>query len=109
MKLFMGRGVDMVVGMKRLAVSLILGWLTCYLISLANYLPFSASRDAISDALAIPGALISYLLLTISLQTDVGIGTWAKIAFVSNVAFYALLWFAFLWYRKKRSKTNSKA
>lgn len=71
-----------------------LGVATCFLIGLAaTRLPYSRARDAITDALALPGGLIAGLFYPQGIHTGRGAPGWAWLAMLSNWVFYILLWY----------------
>jgi hypothetical protein len=73
--------------------SLVLSALTVSAAGLLNRLPYSHTRDTISDALALPGGLIAGILYPQGPHTTSGNIGWAYVAFAGNVLFYALAWF----------------
>src|SRR5688572_29470200 len=77
-------------------ISLLLGYLTCELIAAIDYLPHSETRDAISDALSIPGALLSAPFFPQGIHSSTGAAFWPIVVVVGNVLFYAAIWFGAL-------------
>jgi hypothetical protein len=78
---------------KRAVLSVILSLLTLSAIKGIDYLPYSTGRDAVSDILAYPGALISAPFYSEGMHTGRGFPGWGYVAVVGNMVFYALLWF----------------
>jgi len=71
-----------------------LALLTLTLVGLAqNYLPYSESRDTITDALSMPGGFIGGLFYPEGIHTGAGAPAWGYIAYFANVVFYFALWF----------------
>ena len=91
--------------MKRIFVLAIgLGVATAALISLAgNYLPYSATRDAVTDALTRPGGFIASLVYPEGVHTGGGAPTWGFIAMASNAIVYVLFWYVCLKMLQRRS------
>ncbi|UHQ20900.1 hypothetical protein LVB87_07125 [Lysobacter sp. KIS68-7] len=81
---------------KRALLSLSLGVGTCLAISWLSYLPFSAARDAVNDALAMPGAVIASVIWPEGIHTGNGAPGWAIAAVLANVVVYALAWYLIL-------------
>ena len=91
----------------RLAVSLVLGIITSILVGLgASYLPYSHARDAIVDALAMPGALMAGLVYPQGVHSGGGARYWGIAVLMSNFIVYALFWYACIqliaYFRKRR-------
>jgi hypothetical protein len=78
---------------KRILLSVLLGFVTCESIGAMNYLPYSELRDSISDALSLPGAIISSPFFPQGVHSKIGGEYWGMIAYVGNILFYAVLWF----------------
>jgi hypothetical protein len=79
---------------KRVLISLLLGFVTCELIGAIDYLPHSEMRDAISDALSLPGALLSAPLFPQGIHSSAGAAYWPIVAVLGNLLFYAAIWLA---------------
>jgi len=86
---------------KRLLISPLLGYVTCELIGAINYLPYSETRDAVSDALRLPGALLSAPFFPQGIHSSVGAAYWPIVAFLGNLLFYAAIWFAALTFLRR--------
>ena len=78
---------------RRLLLSLALGIATSFLIGQAKYLPYSETRDAITDALTLPGGFIASLVYPEGIHTGHGTPDWAVLAGGTNVILYVLFWF----------------
>src|SRR6267378_3695583 len=78
---------------KRLLISLLLGYVTCELIGAINYLPHSETRDAVSDVLRLPGALLSAPFFPQGIHSSTGAAYWPIVAFLGNLLFYSAIWF----------------
>jgi hypothetical protein len=81
---------------KVILLSMLLGIGTLLLISLSNELPFSHARDAITDALSLPGGLIAAIFYPEGVHTGSGTAAWAWVAIAANAAFYTLVWFVLI-------------
>ena len=81
---------------KRLLISLLLGYVTCELIGAINYLPYSETRDAVSDVLRLPGGLLSAPFFPQGIHSSTGAAYWPIVAFLGNLLFYSAIWFAVL-------------
>lgn len=81
---------------RRLLFSLALGIVTSFLIALTKHLPYGETRDAITDALSLPGGFIASLVYPEGIHTGHGAPNWALLAGVSNVIVYVLFWYACL-------------
>jgi hypothetical protein len=81
---------------KRLLLSPALGIVMSFSIGLSKHLPYSETRDAITDGLTLPGGLIAGLVYPEGIHTGHGAPNWALLAGVSNFVVYALFWYACL-------------
>src|SRR5882762_5902818 len=81
---------------RRLLLSLAFGIATSFLIGLTKHLPYSETRDAITDGLTLPGGFIAGLVYPEGIHTGHGAPNWALLAGVSNVIVYVLFWYACL-------------
>jgi hypothetical protein len=79
----------------RAALSVLLCILTFFLVHGLNFLPYSPSRDAITDGFAFPGALVASLFYPEGVHSSRG-GSWAFVVVASNVAFYSIVWFCLI-------------
>jgi hypothetical protein len=80
--------------MRDTAIGIAAGVLTCYLISaLDAFLPYSKARDAIADALSLPGGLLAVLIYPEGVHTGHGAPYWGLVAMLGNWAFYAVFWY----------------
>jgi hypothetical protein len=71
-----------------------LGIATSALIGLAtSYLPYSSARDAVTDALSLPGGLIAGLLYPEGLHSGQGAPNWALLAMLANLFVYSAFWY----------------
>ena len=79
---------------KVFLASVPLGIVTGFLIALAGrYLPYSQTRDTITDALKLPGWLIARLVYPAGIHTSGGSGFgYVLLVGVSNWMVYALVW-----------------
>lgn len=94
--------------MARVLLSTALVALTISAVGALGFLPYSATRDRITDALFLPGALIARLLYPSGVHTGSGAPNWGAVAAWSNVLFYLTLWFVVLWLlRFPRSRAKS--
>jgi len=81
----------------RLFVGLILGALTVGLISFcAAKLPYSPTREQITDAASVPGALIAQIVYPEGVHTGKGAPRWGTVFLCSGVLFYTVVWFVIL-------------
>ncbi len=81
---------------RRLLLSLALGIATSFFIGLTKHLPYSETRDAITDGLTLPGGFIASLVYPEGIHTGRGAPNWALLAGASNVIVYVLFWYACL-------------
>jgi hypothetical protein len=81
---------------RPLALALGLGIATSVLVGAANYLPYSPTRDAVTDALSLPGGFIVSLVYPEGVHTGYGAPNWGLAAAASNLAVYVLLWYVCL-------------
>ena len=81
---------------KLVLICLFLGFVTCELIGALNYLPYSETRDAVSDALSLPGALLSAPFFPQGVHSSTGAAYWPIVVVLGNVLFYAAIWLAVL-------------
>jgi hypothetical protein len=94
---------------KRVLVSLLLGYVTCELIAAIKYLPHSETRDAISDALSYPGGLFSAPFFPQGIHSATGAEYWPIVALLGNLLFYAALWFGMLSFLRRRRERKERA
>jgi len=78
---------------KHVLLGIAFSLLTLLAASAISQLPYSRTRDAISDAIAYPGALISSPFYPEGVHTGQGSPSWAYAAIAGNAMFYALIWF----------------
>lgn len=73
---------------------------------IGTVVPQSETRDAITDAMSLPGGVLAALAYPEGLHTGQGTGAWAPLAFFGNVFFYTVLWcFALaVWNARSRAK-----
>ena len=76
------------------AIALTLFTLTIRLV--VDQLPYSKIRDAISDAIALPGGLIAGSVYPQGVHTDHGAPNWGLLAMLSNWVVYILFWYVCL-------------
>lgn len=81
----------------RILLSIVLAAITIAAVGGLGYLPYSATRDRITDALFLPGALMARLLYPAGVHTGGGAPNWGVVAAWSNVLFYLILWYVILW------------
>src|SRR6059036_2382921 len=99
--------MSMVVG-KRILLSILLGYSTCWLIGTIDHLPYSRVRDFFSDTMSLPGGLIAFLFFRAGVHTGRAAPLWGAMAIWGNVVFYSGLWFvAFLGIHRWRSSGSS--
>lgn len=80
--------------------SLAFGIIASSVIGMANYLPYSAARDAITDGLTLPGGLIADVVYPEGVHTGSGAPNWALMAGSLNLVIYIL--FAYILLRVTR-------
>jgi hypothetical protein len=79
---------------RPLLFALVLGIATSFLIGVAAIrLPYSEARDAVTDALTLPGGLIARLVYPAGVHTGRGAPNWGLVAWGANVAVYILFWY----------------
>ena len=78
----------------RILLAMALGAASSILIGLAKHLPYSETRDAITDGLTLPGGFIASLVYPEGIHTGHGAPNWALLAGTSNVIVYVLFWYA---------------
>jgi hypothetical protein len=77
---------------KLIVMSLFLGISTWFAIGALSYLPYSTTRDAVSDALASPGGLIASVFYPQGTHTGLGSPAALYLAIAGNIVVYALFW-----------------
>lgn len=83
--------------MKRLIVSVALGFATSAAIGLTNeYVPYSGFRVRVVDALTVPGALIAGLVYPQGVHTGRGAPTFGLWAMAANIVVYVGFWYVCL-------------
>ena len=81
----------------RLLVGLVLGALTVGLISFcATKLPYSPTRDHITDAASVPALLLARIVYPEGVHTGKGAPRWGIVFLCSGVLFYTIVWFGIL-------------
>lgn len=71
-------------------------------------LPYGAARDAVSDTMALPGAVIAGIFYPGGVHTGAGSSSWGVVTFFGNLVFYSILWFVlFSLVRGRKEKTAS--
>src|SRR5580658_1231473 len=80
----------------RVALSILLCILTLFFVHSLNFLPYSPSRDAVTDGFAYPGALVASLFYPEGVHSSRGGSSWALVVITSNVAFYSIVWFCLI-------------
>ena len=88
-------------------LSIVASFLTACAISAIDRLPYSPTRDTMTDALRMPGGFIAGLFYPQGIHTGSGSPHWADVAVAGNLTFYAIIWFvcirtAFLLIRNDR-------
>ncbi len=73
-----------------------LTFLTFLIGLVGNHLPYSKTRDAITDALMLPGGFVAGLVYPEGIHTGRGAPGWAVLAMVSNLFVYAAFWYVCL-------------
>jgi hypothetical protein len=81
---------------RRLLLSLGLGIATSFLIGLTKHLPYSETRDAITDGLTLVGGFIAGLVYPEGIHTGHGAPSWVLLAGTSNVIVYVVFWYVSL-------------
>jgi hypothetical protein len=90
----------------RIVVSILLAFLTVGAIGLMDKLPYSRSRDVLSDALKFPAYLISGLLAPGGIHGSHPM-LWIYSGVVTLYGTYAVVWFAVLsFFDRRRSSTH---
>ena len=82
--------------MIRVLLSAVLTVITIEGVGTLKHLPYSITRDRITDALSLPGALIASVFYPEGVHTGSGAPNWGVVAAESNLGFYLLLWFIIL-------------
>ena len=77
-------------------LSIVASLLTGYTVLAIDRLPYSPTRDNISDALRMPGGYIAGLFYPQGIHTGSGSPHWADVVIAGNLAFYAIIWFVFI-------------
>ena len=80
----------------RILLSAMLTVVTIEGVGALNHLPYSTTRDRITDALSLPGGLIAGLFYPQGIHTGSGAPNWGIVAALSNAIFYLVLWFLVL-------------
>jgi hypothetical protein len=80
----------------RIFLSAVLAVITIGAIEALDHLPYSLTRDRITDALSLPGGLIARVFYPAGVHTGSGAPNWGIVAAWSNVLFYLVLWFLVL-------------
>ncbi|MGC2743575.1 MAG: hypothetical protein WA672_10335 [Candidatus Angelobacter sp.] len=81
----------------RASLSVLLSFATLAGVRALNHLPYSSTRDAITDALSFPGGLIAWLFYSGGVHGGHA-ERWAALAIAGNLFFYALIWFFLLYF-----------
>lgn len=89
----------------RALASALLSFITLAVIGAMNRLPYSSTRDKITDFLSFPGGFLAWLFYPGGVHG--GYATrWAGFAIGGNLLFYALVWFVVLYcFQVARKKT----
>jgi hypothetical protein len=83
--------------MRRLILSVALGFATSAVIGLANeYVPYSGFRVRVLDALTLPGAIIAGLAYPQGIHTGRGAPTFGIWAMAANFVVYVAFWYVCL-------------
>lgn len=75
----------------RLGISGVLAFASLRLFALINRLPYSQTRDTLTDTLTLLGGLVGWVLYPDGVHGPNASG-WAWACVVGNLAFYTLLW-----------------
>lgn len=74
-------------------------------------LPYSEARDAITDALTLPGGLIARVMYPAGVHTGSGAPNWGLVAGTANLAVYILFWYILLqvigYFHRKKLRTDT--
>lgn len=81
---------------KKLLLSVTGGISTLVLIVAIRNLPYSTTRDLITDVLSLPGGILASLFYPQGVHSNGGASGWAWWAFFGNLIFYMLVWFVLL-------------
>ena len=90
----------------RIGTALLLGLATALLISAALRLPYSPTRDAITDALTLPGGLFAGAFYPQGIHTGAGSPNWALLAIIGNLIAYTLFWYIVLEVLNRRPRAR---
>lgn len=81
---------------RPLLSAMTLTFFTFLMVLVANYLPYSEARDAITDAITLPGGFMASLVYPQGVHTGHGAPYWGLLAAISNLSIYLLFWYACL-------------
>lgn len=62
----------------------------------ASHLPYSTTRDAVTDSLSFPGGFIASLVYPQGVHTGSGAQYWGLLAVISNLTVYVVFWYGCL-------------
>jgi len=80
--------------LRRIALASCAGVATGYAIAaLDKFLPYSETKDSLTDALRLPGALVARPFYPEGIHTGSGSPTWGYFAIAANWLFYSLIWY----------------
>lgn len=83
--------------LNRPFLSAVLLTLLTFVIALTvSRLPYSETRDVITDTLTLPGGFIASLVYPEGVHTGHGAPNWALMTMLSNVLVYLLFWYLLL-------------
>jgi hypothetical protein len=83
--------------LKRPFLSAVVLTFFTFLISLAvGHLPYSETRDLITDSVMLPGAFVASLVYPEGVHTGHGAPNWGLLVALSNIVVYVLFWYACL-------------
>jgi hypothetical protein len=93
----------------RLLMAVGVSFATLGLVRALTFLPYSITRDAMSDALSFPGGAIAGLIYSEGIHTAAGSPAWSLLALVANLLFYAIVWYVIFSLRGRGLKSESSA
>jgi hypothetical protein len=83
---------------KTLLTSALLAATTFVMLGVAKaYLPYSTIKDAVIDALTVPGALILGIVYPQGLHTGSGAPSWPLWVIAANFLIYVAFWYVCIW------------
>lgn len=59
----------------------------------ADHLPYSKTRDVVTDAITLPGGFVASFIYPEGIHTGYGAQNWGLLVLVSNLAVYVVFWY----------------